>query len=83
MNDMGGCPKGIAGPRFPSNPAPSSAAVPAARDASPRQTPKGERRFDGLRTGVLSVTVDPEAISVDKAISPYWNARCAERQSMW
>ena len=39
--------------------------------------------FDGFQMGVLSATVDPEAISVDGVLLPFWNARCAERQSMW
>ena len=31
----------------------------------------------------LSVTLDPDSISSDEALSPYWNELCAERQSMW
>ena len=83
MDDVSGCLEGFARPGFPSNPAPSSVAVQAAHGGGPRPTAESERRFDGLRTGVLSVTVDPEAISGDEALSPYWNARCAERQSLW
>ncbi|MCY4141063.1 MAG: hypothetical protein OXF56_22705 [Rhodobacteraceae bacterium] len=29
------------------------------------------------------MTLDPESISGDEALSPYWNAHCAEMQSMW
>ena len=84
MNDMSGCPEGFAGPGFTSDPGPSSVVVPAARGCGPCPSPEGERRFDGLGTGPpLSVTLDPESISGDEALSPYWNARCAERQSMW
>ena len=83
MNDMSGCPEGFAGPGFPSDPGPAAVAGSAARDENPRPAPEGGRRFDGLRAGVLSVTVDPESISGDEALSPYWNARCAERQSIW
>ena len=31
---------------------------------------------------VLSVTLDPESISGDEALSQHWNARCAERQAI-
>ncbi len=70
MNDMSGCPEGFAGPGFTSDPGPSSVVVPAARGGGPCPSPEGERRFDGLRTGVLSVTVDPKSISGDEALSP-------------
>ena len=83
MNDMGGCPEGFAGPGFPSDLGPSSAVVPAARGDGPCPAAERERRFDDLRTSVLSVTVDPESISGDEALSPYWNARRAAKQSMW
>ncbi len=76
-------PGGPCRARIPSNPAPAAVAGSAARDANPRPSPENERRFDGLRKGVLSVTLDPESVSGDEALSPYWNARCAERQSMW
>ena len=79
----GWMPEGIGGPGLPLEPAPFSAVVPAARDASHRPTAEGEHRFDGFQMGVLSATVDPEAISVDGVLLPFWNARCAERQSMW
>ena len=67
MNDMIGCPEDIAG--FRSHQAPSSVAVPAAQDCGPRPTPGDERRFDGTRTGVLSVTLDPESIAGDEAFT--------------
>ncbi|MXX90257.1 MAG: hypothetical protein F4213_17215 [Boseongicola sp. SB0677_bin_26] len=83
MNDMSGCPKGIAGSGLPSEPAPSSIAVPAAEDCDPRPSPENERRFDGIRTDELSVALDPESVTGDDALSPCLNARRAEMQFMW
>ncbi|MXX91382.1 MAG: hypothetical protein F4Y68_19420 [Boseongicola sp. SB0665_bin_10] len=83
MNDISGCPGDIAGPGFRSNRAQRSIAVPAAQDCGPRPTSEDERRFDGLETGMPPVALDPAAITGDEALSPCWNARCAERQSTW
>ncbi|MDE0523995.1 MAG: hypothetical protein OXH79_18775 [Boseongicola sp.] len=74
MNDLSGCPKGIAGSGVPSE---------AGEDCDPRPTPENERRFDGIRTDELSVALDPESIAGDDALPPRWNARRAEMQSMW
>ncbi|MDE0695844.1 MAG: transposase [Boseongicola sp.] len=80
---MSGHPGGIAGSGFRSNRAPISIAVPATQDCGPRPAPEGERRFDGLETGMLPVALDPEEIAGDVTLSPYWNGCCAEMQSMW
>ena len=46
-------------------------------------TPRSDSCAIDVPTDMLSVTLDPDSISSDEALSPYWNGPCAERQSMW
>ena len=46
-------------------------------------TPRSDSCATGIQMDTLSVTLDPDSISSDEALSPYWNELCAERQSMW
>ncbi len=46
-------------------------------------TPGSDSCANGIPTDTLSVTLDPDSISGDEALSPYWNGLCAERQSKW
>ena len=82
MNDMSGCPKGIAGSGLPSEPAPSSHCH--AGGGRLRSSPDaGERATLRRHPDELSVALDPESVTGDDALSPCWNARRAEMQSMW
>ncbi len=83
MNDMSGHPEGIAGSGFLSVPTPSSTPACPARSRSHPLTPGSDSCAIGIPTDTLSVTLDPESISGDEALSPYWNGLCAERPSMW
>ena len=83
INDLSGHPEDIAGSGFLSIPTPSSApACPAPGRCHPL-TPGSDSCAIGFPADTLPVTLDPESISGDEALSPYWNALCAERQSMW
>ena len=46
-------------------------------------TPGSDSCAIDIPMDTLPVTLDPESISGDEALSPYWSALCAERQSMW
>ena len=46
-------------------------------------TPGSDSCAIDIPTDTLSVTLDPESIGGDYALSPYWNGRCAEMQSKW
>ena len=46
-------------------------------------TPRSDYCANDTLTDAPSVTLDPDSISSDEALSPYWNEPCAERQSMW
>ncbi len=80
---MSGDPESIAGSGSLSIPTPSSAPACPAPGRSHPLTPRSDSCATDIPTETLSVTLDPDSISSDEALSPYWNGPCAEMQSMW
>lgn len=64
---MNGHPERTAGSGFPSKPTPALTAEPVAKCGGPRSTSRNECRFEGIRTGVQSLTRDPASMSSGEA----------------
>ncbi|NIJ40237.1 putative transposase [Parvibaculum indicum] len=64
-------------------PKPASISVSEAQNNGLLSTSGKAASSPATRARELCVTLDPVSISGDQGFTPYWNARCAESQSMW
>ena len=73
----------ITGFGFRSNQIPSSIAEFHQPNSGQVSTRKSGSCVIDTRTAPYSVTLDPDSILSDEALSPYWSEHCAAKQSMW